>query len=653
MSVQFGRWNYEGAPVAPEYLEKVEALMGTYAPDGSRAYAAGGVDILYSAFHTTKESRAESQPHLTGSGVVLSWDGRLDNRSEFIALMSDALRTDSPDVAIVAAAYERWGTRCFARLLGDWALSIWDPRDRSLTLAKDPIGIRPLYYSDQSDQVSWSSLLDPLVLFAGRKFELEEEYIAGWFSFFPAAHLTPYLGIRSVPPSCFIRLGPNRRTTTRYWDFDPANRIRYQTDAEYEAGFRAVFSTAVERRMRSDSPMAAELSGGLDSSSIVCMADELIARGAAQFPRVDTLSYYDDSEPHWNERPYFTKVEERRGRTGCHIDVSGVELFGLAMEGDGFAATPGSGRGRDATSQQVAACLASHENRVVLSGIGGDEVTGGVPIPTPELMDLAASAHLRRLAHQLKVWAFNKRKPWFHLAAEAARGFLPPRLVGVPSHMRPVPWLTRRFVDRHQSAVTGYPSRVRLFRSLPSFQENLATLDGLRRQLACSPLPSHPPFEKRYPYLDRDFLEFIYAVPREQLVRPGQRRSLMRRALNGIVPDELLQRKRKAFVTRSPFRAIARDWALLVESTECMVSSALGIVDPKRLCETLEKARDGRAVPIVMLARTFAIERWLRDVTARGILAQNVAIQDSGRVMFRTAPVPKDSCSGVPTSSAS
>jgi len=654
MSIQFGRWNFEGAPPVAGHLEKVRELMKAYGPDGNLAYSARGIDILYSAFHSTKESRAERQPHVTRSSAVLTWDGRLDNRAEFIALMSRALPADSPDVAIVAAAYERWGTHCFARLLGDWALSIWDPGDRSLTLAKDAIGIRPLYYSVENDQITWSSILDPLVLFAHRKLELEEEYIAGWFSSFPATHLTPYAGIRSVPPSCFVRLGPKRKTTTKYWDFDPANQIHFVTDAEYEERFRTVFSMAVERRLRADATIVAELSGGLDSSSIVCMADTLIARGAVRSPRVDTLSYYDDSEPNWNERPYFSKVEELRGRAGCHIDVGSPDLFHFPREGDRFAATPGSGgRPPGEVGRQIAACLESRESRVVLSGIGGDEVTGGVPTPTPELMDLLARAHFGRFAHQLKVWALNKRKPWFHLAAEAVRGFLPPALAGTPQHVRPVPWLAPRFVERHRGALTGYPARVRLFRSRPSFQENLATLDALRRQVACSPLASEPPFEKRYPYLDRDFLEFMYAAPREQIVRPGHRRSLMRRALTGIVPHELLQRKRKAFVTRSPFTAISRDWTDLVESAKHLVSNTLGIVDRNLLLETLTKAHQGQEVSIVMLVRTFAVEFWLRGLMARGVLAQDDATVDKGRSVFDGNEVPNHSGSVTQTSSAS
>ncbi len=621
MSVQFGKWNFDGRPVDRDYLEKVKASIAPYGPDDAGSYSKGNISILYRAFHTTKESRRETQPHVTASGAILTWGGRLDNRTDLIRQLRDVVTAASTDVAIVAAAYEYWGGDCFAMLIGDWALSIWDPHTRSLILAKDPIGTRHLYYSFDSQQVTWSTILDPLVLFAGRTFALCEKYIAGWFSFFPAAHLTPYVGIHSVPPSSSVILRPGRQAIRKYWDFDPSKRIRYRTDAEYEEHFRAVFAEAVRRRLRSDSPILAELSGGMDSSSIVCMADTIIARGAAETPRLDTLSYYNDSEPNWNERPYFTKVEEKRGRTGCHIDVSSVEQWGFEL-GDGrFAATPGSDGGRPSeSSRQFAACMTSQGNRVVLSGIGGDEVTGGVPTPTPELEDLLARGQFRTLAHQLKVWSLNKRKPWFHLFFEAVRWFFPPALIGVPEHKRPEPWLHPDFVKRNRPALQGYETRVKLFGPLPSFQENVGTLEALRRQLGCDALPSEPLHEKRYPYLDRGLLEFMYAVPREQLVRPGHRRSLMRRALVGIVPDELLNRKRKAYIVRGPMADIAADWTRYAEMSQHMVASSLGIVEAKKFSEALQKARHGQETPIVSLMRALGIEVWLRSLSKSGIL---------------------------------
>src|SRR6266481_1496860 len=121
MSAQFGRWNWEGEPLVPDYLEKVSTILGPYGPDSDESYSKGGIDILYRAFHTTKESRRETQPHISSSGVVITWDGRLDNRAELISELRNSLAINSTDVGIVSAAYERWGANCFAKLIGDWA----------------------------------------------------------------------------------------------------------------------------------------------------------------------------------------------------------------------------------------------------------------------------------------------------------------------------------------------------------------------------------------------------------------------------------------------------------------------------------------------------------------------------------------------------
>src|ERR1700733_15109278 len=392
MSVQFGRWNFEGQPPAPDYIEKASAALAPYGPDSNESYSKGGVSILYRAFHTTKESRPENQPHISSSRAVITWDGRLDNRGELISGLGHSFTNGFTDVAIVAMAFEKWGANCFANLVGDWALSIWNPDNRSLILAKDPIGTRHLYYSFDNNQVTWSTILDPLVRLAGKTFALNEEYIAGWFSMFPAVNLTPCVGIHSVPPSSSVLLRPGKHAVSKYWDFDPKNKIRYRTEAEYEDHFRFVFAKAVQRKLRSDRPVLAELSGGRDSSSIVCMADTIVARGAADTPRLDTISYYDDSEPNWNERPYFPKVEEKRGRTGWHVNVGARDPETIPTPEPPpesphgcFVATPGyDGR----TYPHFRMCMASQGNRVVVSGIGGAEVLGGEPTPAPELANL-------------------------------------------------------------------------------------------------------------------------------------------------------------------------------------------------------------------------------------------------------------------------
>ena len=613
MSVQFGRWSFSGLPAAPDYLDKAAEMLAPYGPDGGGRYSGPGVDIIYRAFHTTRESRREQQPRQLVSGAVLTWDGRLDNREELVRQLGPQVTLESADVAIAAAAYEQWGTSSFAKLIGDWALSIWEPQERALILARDFLGTRHLYYAVEQEQVVWSTILDPLVLLAGKTFELEEEYIAGWLAFFPAAHLTPYVGIHAVPPSTFVCLRPGTETITKYWDFDPHKQIRYASDNEYEEHFRTVFGESVRRRLRSDAPVLAELSGGMDSSSIVCMADQIIAQGSAETPRLDTVSYYDDLDPNWNERPYFKKVEEKRGRRGCHIYVGSDEAFSPHVGTRRFAATPALQDNDSEPARAFASCLASGNSRVLLSGTGGDEVTGGVPTPIPELADLLSRARLLSLAHELKSWALNQRRPWFHLLFQATREFFPAVLVGMPKSGQPAGWLHPEFVRHHRKALSGYEVRLKLLGPLPSIQENLNTLRALQRQLGCAAVAPEPLCEKCYPFLDRDFLELIYAIPREQLVRPGHRRSLMRRALVTIVPPEILNRRRKAFATRSARKNVSEKNARAVNMKEKMISSSLGITDSQAVSEALNP-KSGGDISILTLMRSFAFEAWLRNL---------------------------------------
>lgn len=615
MSVQFGRWSFEGEQPTPIYLDKVRDCIAPYGPDSNESYSAPGVRILYRAFHTTKEARREKQPHICASGAVITWDGRLDNRDELIDELKPQVTVEDGDVTYVAAAFERWGTDCFAKLVGDWALSIWNPRYRSLMLVKDCIGPRHLYYSLDDKQVTWCTLLDPLVLFGEKTLKLCEKYIAGWLYLYPAAHRTPYVGINSVPPASCVFLGPRKHIIAKYWDFDAKKKVLYRTDGEYEEHFRALFFKAVRRRLRSDAPVVAELSGGRDSSSIVCVADEIMGDGQGDAPRLDTISYYNDSEPTWNERPYFELVEKKRGREGWHIDISGeVARSNQAVLRDisvGFVATPSS---LVCPPRQITECLLIGGNRVLLSGIGGDEVTGGVPTPIPEVQDLLLAGQIKELAHRLKLWALEKRKPWFYLLFEAAREFLPTQLTEASKWKAAMPWIHPAFAKQHWPELRGFPSRIRIFGPVPTFQHNLALLDGLRRQIASRAPQVRPPFDKSYPFLDRDLLQFLFAIPRQQLVRPGQRRSLMRRALAGVVPDAILNRKGKAFVARGPLLQISQNWRALSDITENMAAEALGILDGSLLYQALQQAMTGQDVTARSVLRAVFLERWLRSL---------------------------------------
>lgn len=647
MSVQFGQWNFDARPMDLTQLSSVERILSCYAPDGVNLHAARNAALLYGAMHTTPEAIGENQPFALSSGVVLTWDGRLDNRLALIADLSPSVTPQSSDVEIVAATYERDGVDFLSRLIGEWALSVWNPVDRSLLLARDPFGSRHLYYLVTQTDVIWSTILD--VFFSLRRnFTLDEEYLAGWFASFPAADRTPYNEIRSVPPSCRVVIRGTTVSIRDHWTFGNEREIRYRRDQEYEEHFRCVFREAVRRRLRSNGRVAAELSGGMDSAAIVCMADTLSA--SAQAEPVSTVSYFDDREPNWDERPYFTAVEKQRHREGFHIDIGSETAYAFEFDEDAFAPTPVSIMKSSEASRRCESYLRDSGSRILLSGIGGDETMGGVPTLVPELADLLARGHFVRFIRKAWLSAVRDRTPLIHVLSKTCRLFLPYWSHSPFGEPDAIPWLNPAFVRKNRAAFRRYEKRLKLLGPLPSVQENLRAFAALQRQLTCSPLVAHLPLEKRYPFLDRDLVAFVCAIPREQLVRPGQRRSLMRRALRGIIPELVLERKRKAYVSRGPLLGLYRQCDRLSSLIPSMVTATLELVDPEPLWRAVHAAQHGKEVPILPIVRTLMVEFWLRSLRGHGMTNSGTAIEGSigGLALRRRGP--RGSCQAISAS---
>jgi asparagine synthase (glutamine-hydrolysing) len=595
VSVQFGMWNFDGRPVDRIYAGKVFEQLDRASPDGVSVCAEEGLLLLYGACDTTPLAHRERQPFAAADGALLLWDGRLD-------AAEPSAGPDPTDLARVGAAWERSGTACFRDLLGDWALSAICRDRRALVLARDFLGSRPLYYLRNRGFAAWSTLLEPLLSVPGERFTLDEEYLAGWFAGYPDASLTPYEEILAVPPASFVRVTPRSVEVETYWKPRLQKLSSLKSDADYEECFRAHFFAAVKRRLRSRGPVAAELSGGLDSSAIVCAADLIAGRGARS---VETVSFFDPEEPRWNERPYFLAVEERRGRAGFHLNV-GLEGRLLPEHDQGFPVTPAHGALPSPSDQRLSEFLAGGGFRVLLSGVGGDEFTGGVPTGIPELADCVRCGDLVRFLRRAFLWSLAARRPLLHLAAETLATFLPSRN---RNPAWPTPWLAGSFRKRHRRTFARDLPRFRWFGPLPSFQANLAALDGIRRQLALAATPGR---EMRYPFLDRDLLEYLFNIPRSRLVRPGERRSLLRRALRGIVPDLVLDRPSKAFVATSHSKALASDWPRVEKLLDGMRVERCGMVDSGRLLGELEAARRGLDVPLLPLLRVLRVEWWMR-----------------------------------------
>jgi asparagine synthase (glutamine-hydrolysing) len=625
MSVQAGIWNFRGAPVDPGLLNSLSGSLKQQGPDGEFSFVNGNVAMLYRPFHTTAESRGEKQPHVSRRGFVFTWDGRLDNRDELIAEFRSYLDADPTDVAIVASAFDHWETGCFRRIIGDWAFSVWKPEQRELIFALDYMAIRHIFYYLKKECVWWATDLAPLVLLSGDKFHIDDDYIAGYFAHDPDAHLTPYREICEVPAGQFVRIHDGKASVERYWRFSSKSCIRYKTDAEYEEHFRHMFRQSVRRRLRSDAPILAELSGGLDSSSIVCMADD-IARSGPRTPRLDTLSYYDKTEPRGDDWIYFQKIEAHRGRIGHHIDASKLGSAPASLESTEFNALPGylsSGRTLDA---ERAAVVRAGGYRIVLSGIGGDEFLGGIPNPSAQLADLIVQCKLITLARQITAWSLVKRRPWTHLLWNAAEDLLPPCLGHYFATMAKVePWIDRKFANRTNLTIRLIDVNEHFGLLLPTRRSCIGGVLLMANKLAKWRSPTQQPEENCYPYLDQHLTEFLLSIPATQLLRPGERRSLMRRSLAGLVPQDILSRRTKQFGARTPVIGLEKNFEQIQMAFESPISASLGFINSARFIEKLYEAKNGKESSIVRMLKTISLELWLHDLASRDLIANVTA----------------------------
>jgi asparagine synthase (glutamine-hydrolysing) len=613
MSILFGVCQPEGNSVEERHLAELGQATARSAPDGTYVAARGRIGMGYQPYHTHLRSNLEAQPTVDELGNMLTLDGRIDNYAELCELL-DIEGLNFADSQIVSAAFRRWGPECFSKLIGDWALALWSHRERMLYLARDHVGTRTVYFEDNGNRILWSTSLETFLATGDRR-ELDQAYAACYLSCRPIGDLTPYKGIRAVTPAHYVIFHEGRRVRRPHWQWLVKDRIIYKSDAEYEEHFLSLFRQSVERRTGPGAPILAQLSGGMDSTSIVCMSDRVrTERGGTPEDLLDTISYYDASEPNWDERPYFSAVEAKRRKQGIHLSVSAQErtFEPPSLEHDFAPSIPGIDGYALERERQFEGAVAGREYRVILSGIGGDEILGGVPDPLPELADHLVSLRLSKLISKSMVFGLPDRRPLVHMLGRTAAYSLNSYLRLDRAGEQVPPWVSPRLkqiADGHNSYPPSDNGRYGLS---PSSINN-----GKTWWLMLETLPHLYPSvlsrrEYRYPYLDRDLVDFLFRIPREQLVRPGRRRSLMRRALVGMVPIEVLERRRKASLIRGPLLSLRRGQsaiaALFLESS----AEAMGFVDAECLRQTLAAINKGTTPkwwPAIISAANF--EFWL------------------------------------------
>lgn len=616
-----GIYNFDNGPVSRSFLLSMGSALAAHGPDGGSEVNLGAVGMVYRAFHTTRESRLETQPLISPrTGHVLSWDGRLDNREDLISLVREEIPRNVTDAAIVLAAYQKWDTVFPSRLIGDFAFSLWDPNSRTLLLGRDHAGVRQLFYRCDEHRIIWSTDLRILLDLAGSKLEINEEYLADFVTCRPDPAQTPYKNIHAVPPAHVVTVVNGRLQITRFWGLDPTREVRYQTDAEYEDHFRHLFREAVSCRMRSDRPVWSELSGGFDSSSIVCMAHDVCERGETEVPAFETVSRVFDEAKGSDERKYIEPVEAQIGKKGLHLREDDYRLVSPMSERYSQL-VPNPLADLAEYYHALSNAMKAREARVLLVGHGGDEVLNSSPDPAPELSELVLRCRPLQLHKRLKVWSKASKKGYAKTLWRKALMPALPHWIQVRRDTRRVVILFSVYNDEFvrrmnfRERLLGPPNEFG-FR-YPVGQIKAKYVSILIRVIASGIYQSLLDANVTFPFSHRPLIEFMLALPFDQCTRPGETRSLAHRALQPLLPVEVAERKDKGLSFYAYMAALARESSRLERLFTNARICEFGYVKPAALKEMVELTKTGNSQRSTYLMALMCMEYWLRAVESR------------------------------------
>jgi asparagine synthase (glutamine-hydrolysing) len=564
-------------PVDPERVRRMTDAIAHRGPDGSGVWTAPGIGLGHRRLSII-DLGGGAQPMLTeDERYALSFNGEIYNFQELrkeLEAMGHQFRTHS-DSEVILEAYRAWGPKCVERLHGMFVFALYDQASRQLLLARDRLGVKPLYHARLADgSIIFGSELKALLEHPALRREpdlaMVDDYLA--FGYVPD-HGCIVAGVQKLAAGHYWLLtqGKAEPAPTQYWDIDFSNRVK-GSEAELQEELLRLMRQAVLSRMVADVPLGAFLSGGVDSSSVVALMAE-----ASRLP-VKTCSIgFDVGE--LDESEYASRIA-KRFLTEHHCKTVAADDYGL-IDTLAYHFDEPFADASALPTYRVSEMAREHVT-VALSGDGADEALAGYRRHVfhhgeermrgllPQAIRGPLFGTLGRLYPKAD-WAprpLRAKTTLLSLARTGAEGYA--EAVGVtPPHIR-----DRLYARRTQQLLRGYRAEYHMHRLM----DNAPARSGLdRAQYADMKLwlpgdiltkvdrtSMAVGLEAREPLLDHRLLEFAASLPENMRVRGGQGKWLMKRTMERYLPEDILYRQKTGFVTpiaqwfRGPLAETAR-----------------------------------------------------------------------------------------------
>lgn len=556
------------APVDRALLDCMRDTMLHRGPDGGRTWLADDrrIGLAFRRLAIIDLAETAMQPMSNEDGSVrIVFNGEIYNHAEIRAELEriggHVWRTDHSDTETIVHAYEEWGIDCVHRFRGMFAIGIWDARRRSLWLVRDRIGIKPLYYTVRGGKLLFASEIKALLQDPEQTRAVHEEAFYHYLSFLTTpAPQTLFAGIKKLPGGCWLRIDAGGQVTEqRYWEvWEHTEPLTGVSEEEIARRLLDELRTAVKLRKVSDVPVGVFLSGGIDSSTNAALFSE----GETQPIKTFSIGYQGEYQSYQNELHYARQMAKL-------VNADHHEL--LLTQDDLIDFLPRMVQLQDEPIADPV-CVPvyyvsklARDNGVIVCqvGEGSDELFWGYPQwkrmlklqqyddwPVPNFVKRLGLAALRASGRENRLYYEWLRRgaadlPIFWGGAEAftdaeKQHLLSPRLrnqyTGYSSWevLKPI---RQRFESKAwERSPLNWMTYIDLNMRLPELL--LMRVDKMSMGVS---------LEGRVPFLDHKFVELALSVPAAVKTRDGVLKSILKKAVRGLIPDELIDRKKQGF----------------------------------------------------------------------------------------------------------
>ncbi|MFO7844281.1 MAG: asparagine synthase-related protein [Bacteroidales bacterium] len=547
----FGKINLSGDNVLHEDISKAlhELTLEKERKQSIHCHGNCGLGVVH--FFEKKYLKFEHSVFQEYPFLIIG-DCRIDNRESLIKTLN--LKNENiPELELILRCFQKWDKDCPQYLTGDFSFAIWDIEKKELFCARDHFGVKPFNYYIDDKQLLFSTEIRGILSQENLNLSIDRQFIADTLSIIKSEHFrSTFKEIRKLPPAHFLHLKNGKLTVARYWELKPAETI-FNNEKDYLTRFKNLLFQAVRRRLQDPVNYGAELSGGIDSSSITSIVAENVS--IKTFSHVMPEEQIGKIHPFKDEKKYIHLLTDFCNLKDCYFVTSEKTGITDALINSLSLNKSIVQQNFSVFSDQLYQTAGKQNTRVLLSGFGGDEV-----VTSKSGSYLSEIINKKTFTKDLKEQGYSAFSILFtKLKIRLKNTF--PQLTGIFIRLlKGKKWWVAKYenlavnpaFNRKQHIKTRYLNYYKAIRKDHLIDQSIEriTHPHVAQRLEYSSLAAKQHgVEYRYPLLDKDLIEFYLSMPPRLKAQNGVLRYAIRQAMEGYLPDEIRWRNDKSGAT--------------------------------------------------------------------------------------------------------